>query len=619
MPWHISDDGKGNCVIKDDTGETVKCHDTHEEAVAHMRALYASEEKSVTFVTYGGVVKALPDNKIGGYLVTFGGLDMTGDYFDAKTDFGEYSKLPVLYHHGFDDKLKTRRIGTAEVRQDEVGLWAEAQLSMRDEYEKMVYEMAGAGKLGWSSGAAAHVTAREDDEKGSHITQWYMAEASLTPCPAEPRNSVMTLKAFLGDSTVTQTPEGEPEAERSAESEGGEDKADIKPILQGETKMENTPELQALLAEVSANSAKEAIKLFRESEPAEKTADIKITKDEAEQQFKDPSEFFQAVKFAAVYPSSIDKRLLPLKQQGMGETVPSHGGFLVPDQVSNTILENVYGTGTLLSLFKRDQVQGNSMTYNIVDETSRADGSRYGGIAGYWLGEGATKTPSHPLFRQLELKLRKVCALCIATDELLEDAGALQSWLMRTVPMELRFRVEDAIINGTGVGMPFGILTSPALIGLARTTTDVADAFDIGRMWSRRYAGAQDYVWLYSPSMFPSLLNLVVGTTPVFLPAGGLSGLPYATLLGRPCYETEYQPITNTAGSFMLISPSAYPMIEKAGGIQSASSIHVYFTTDESAFRFVYRIDGAPSWNAALTGNDGVTVSPFITLAATTI
>ena len=614
MPWHIDDDGKGKCVIKDDTGETVKCHDTHEEAVAHMQALYASEEKSVTVITYGGVVKALPDNKVGGYLVTFGGLDMTGDYFDKDTDFGEYSRLPVLYHHGFDEKMKTRRIGTAEVKQDDLGLWAEAQLNMRDEYEKMVYEMAQNGKLGWSSGAAAHVVNKEDDEKGSHITQWYMAEASLTPCPAEPRNSVIPLKSFISDNTANQTPEDKSEATQVATSEGGKDKADIQP--KGEAKMEITPELQALLDAGAEN----AVKKFRESEPAEKTADIKITKDEAEQPFKSPSEFFQAVKVAGQYPASIDKRLLPLKQTGMGETVPSHGGFLVPEQVAGGILEKVYGVGTLMSIFPRDPVQGNSMTYNVVDETSRADGSRYGGLYGYWMAEAAQKTASHPLFRQLELKLKKVAALVYATDELLEDANALQSWIMNTVPNELRFRVEDAIVNGTGVGQPLGILSSPALIALARTTTDAFDSADIGRMWGRRYPGVNDYVWLASHTLFPSLLNLAVGTTPVFLPPGGLSGLPYATLLGRPYYETEYQPAAGTQGDIILVSPSCYKMIEKSGGIQSASSIHVNFIYDESVFRFVYRVDGCPLWASAVTEHDAVTtISPYVTLAATTI
>lgn len=46
MPWSIKmRDGK-HCVVKDETGETEACHDTHEEAVRHQRALYASEDAS---------------------------------------------------------------------------------------------------------------------------------------------------------------------------------------------------------------------------------------------------------------------------------------------------------------------------------------------------------------------------------------------------------------------------------------------------------------------------------------------------------------------------------------------------------------------------------------------
>lgn len=38
MPYKLN----GNCVVKSDTGATVKCHDTHEQALAHLRALYAN-------------------------------------------------------------------------------------------------------------------------------------------------------------------------------------------------------------------------------------------------------------------------------------------------------------------------------------------------------------------------------------------------------------------------------------------------------------------------------------------------------------------------------------------------------------------------------------------------
>lgn len=52
MPYKLSEDGKGNCVEKED-GTIVKCHDSHAQAVDHMQALYASEEdaSSKEFIT----------------------------------------------------------------------------------------------------------------------------------------------------------------------------------------------------------------------------------------------------------------------------------------------------------------------------------------------------------------------------------------------------------------------------------------------------------------------------------------------------------------------------------------------------------------------------------------
>jgi hypothetical protein len=43
MPWHIAHQNGKYCVVKDDNGESAGCHPTRQEAVAQLRALYASE------------------------------------------------------------------------------------------------------------------------------------------------------------------------------------------------------------------------------------------------------------------------------------------------------------------------------------------------------------------------------------------------------------------------------------------------------------------------------------------------------------------------------------------------------------------------------------------------
>ena len=79
--------------------------------------------------------------------------------------------------------------------------------------------------------------------------------------------------------------------------------------------------------------------------------------------------------------------------------------------------------------------------------------------------------------------------------------------------------------------------------------------------------------------------------------------------------EIEQCSALGDVGDIILADLSQYLTIEK-GGLQSASSIHVQFVTDETAYRFVVRNNGQPIWNSALTPYKGANdLSPFVTLA----
>ena len=575
----------------------------------------------------GDAVKAIGENKVGGYLVRFSSPkdpDLSGEFFTKSTQFGPASILPVFYHHGFDGSIGKRVLGKADVKFDEVGMWVEAQLEMRDEYEKQIYELAKSGKLGWSSGSMSHLVEYESVGKSTWIKTWIVGEASLTPTPAEARNEVIPLKSYLSDNAAIQKPEGEAEGAKAPQSEGGTDAESTlsSPKGEGAKKMEITQEmLQQAIVDAGKSAAAEAVKAYRESEPPVKTAEANITvvKDEGDQPWRSKGEFFMAVKQAGLHPASEDPRLLAVKATGANEAIPSQGGYLVPPEVSTSIIGSMYRPGTLLSQMRVETISSNRMIYPAVDETSRANGSRNGGIYGYWTGEGEEKTASKGAFRQLDIPLHKLAVLCVATDELLADATALESWLGTAVPDEIRFRVEDAIINGDGVAKPYGILKNVSgLTSCTRTDASEIDALDIGRMWGARVAGQGDYIWVCNQGIFPQLLNLSVGQMPVFLPAGGMGGQIYSTLLGRPLIEVEYCPALGTAGDLLLFSPSAYKLVQKGGGIETASSIHVYFTKDETAFRWVYRIGGQPVYNAEMTGFDSATYGRYMVLTATT-
>ncbi len=143
--------------------------------------------------------------RIGGYLVVWGGpdqRDLHGEYFTPDTDLALdwYARRPVLYQHGRDGRLKTALVGVIDtLRADDVGLWAEAQLDLRQRYVRAVRGLIERGALGWSSGSLPHLVEVAPDGR---IVRWPVVEGSLTPTPAEPRrtdvNTIKSAYALLG-------------------------------------------------------------------------------------------------------------------------------------------------------------------------------------------------------------------------------------------------------------------------------------------------------------------------------------------------------------------------------------------------------------------------------------
>lgn len=321
----------------------------------------------------------------------------------------------------------------------------------------------------------------------------------------------------------------------------------------------------------------------------------------------------------------VDPRLRQLNAAtGMSEGVPSDGGFLVQTEYSNDLIRPMYENGQILQRVRRIPIGPgkNGLKMNAVNETSRANGSRWGGVQAYWTGEGQLKTPSAPTFRTMELNLKKLTGLCYATDELLEDSVALEDVIRQAFEDEFTFMTEDAVVNGDGVGKPLGFLNAGGTVQVSKETGQAAATIvpeNIMNMWIRMPARSrQNAVWLINQDAEANLNLMTVGGTaavPIYMPAGGLSAAPFATLLGRPVIAVEYNATLGTAGDIMLVDLSQYLLIDK-GGTKRDTSIHVRFLYDETVFRFVYRVDGQPMWNTAVTPKNGSnTISPFITLA----
>jgi HK97 family phage major capsid protein len=353
--------------------------------------------------------------------------------------------------------------------------------------------------------------------------------------------------------------------------------------------------------------------------------------------FKSLGDFAMAVK-SRDCNEGLDDRLkvvISKAPQGQNTTTGEEGGLLVPPEFSTQIRERVYSEENLINRVDEYTIQGNSMSWLRVKENSRADGSRWGGVQAYWVEEGNQLTKSQTAFERMTVRPKKLAVLIYATDEMMSDSPiALEQYLTRAAGREIGFKTSDSMINGDGVGKPLGILNSDCLVSVAKESGQAADTvvgLNVMKMWSRLHpASRSNAIWIYNQDVEVQLWQMKLETIienqagdenvggyawPVYLPPGGLSDSPYATIMGRPAIPMEWLPALGDKGDLILADWSQYAAGVK-GGIKAAMSIHLRFDYDETAFRFTFRVDGQPWWPSALTPYKGSnTTSPFVTLA----
>lgn len=394
-------------------------------------------------------------------------------------------------------------------------------------------------------------------------------------------------------------------------------------------------EINAKLAEIKAHKAKiEAQKeIDAMDEERKKQAQTPVNepiyaqpKDPNEKKWKGMGEFLQAVAKASSPGGRMDNRLTYQNSaSGLNESVASEGGFMLENDFIQDLFDTMITQSQVANRIRMIPIGANTNRLRAlgIDETSRANGSRWGGVQAYWVAEADTVTQTKPKFREIEMSLQKLLALCYVTDDLLQDTTALEAIVRQAYADEMSFKIDDAIINGTGVGMPLGILNSDALVTVPKETSQAAGTIkyeNILKMWSSMPARLRaNAVWYINQEiesqLYTMALNVGTGGAPVFLPSGGASGSQFSTLLNRPIVPIEQCSPLGKKGDIILADPTQYIGIDKKAPTADVS-IHVRFLYDEQVFRFIYKFNGAPYRNKPITPYKGANaLSPFVALA----
>jgi len=333
--------------------------------------------------------------------------------------------------------------------------------------------------------------------------------------------------------------------------------------------------------------------------------------------FRDSTEYFSALA---------SQRHDPRLQKRAQSTFPdSDGGFAVPTPLAREIFDTAL-EGEIVRPRARVFVMG-SQTLQIPswDGSDHSSDTVYSGITSSWKGEATELDVKTTKMRAVELKSKKFALLGRVSTELAEDSPTFAREFTRALTDAAGWHLDNAFLNGNGTTQPQGLLdtSNPALVTVAKESGQSANTIlfeNIVAMWSRLWPrGHSNAVWIANHDIIPQLymMSQAIGTAgvPVYMPANGAAGTPFASLFGRPLLFSEKVPTLGTAGDVGLYDLSQYALGIRAE-IALMISPHVYFSSDELAFRLRVRVDGKSLWDSAITPAKGAnTLSPFVTLA----
>ena len=296
-----------------------------------------------------------------------------------------------------------------------------------------------------------------------------------------------------------------------------------------------------------------------------------------------------------------------------------YGGFLIPEGIAPGLLK----VGTEADPIG-SRVTQIPMTNPVVRFNARTDkdhsSSVSGGLTVTRRAETQTQAATRTVYEQITLNARSLFGLSYATEEILERSPISFAAILQAV-----FRDQFAAhlinerLNGTGVGEFEGIMTSPALITIAKEAGQDADTLvyeNLIKMRARcwNYSNA---IWIANHDTLPQLMSIVFPGTLGGFPVWQTSARESEpnVLFGRPVVLTEFAKTVGDLGDIVLADWSQY-LEGTFKPLRSAESIHVRFINHERTFKFWIENDARGWWRSALTPKNGSTLSPFVTLAA---
>lgn len=305
-------------------------------------------------------------------------------------------------------------------------------------------------------------------------------------------------------------------------------------------------------------------------------------------------------------------------EKAMSAGDPTAGGFLVPIEFSQDIIELLRASGVVRSL--------SPVTMPMTSGTVKVPRITAGSTAAY-VGENANVTKSEVETGQLTLTFKKLAALVPISNDLLRYSAPSADGIVRDDMVRSMMSREDlAFIRGDGLsGTPKGLknwisadnkFDANGTVSLANVTTDLGTAMqrimdaNITLIIQQGATGGVDVRpgWIFSPRQWKYLTTVLTGTGQYAFRDEMLRG----TLWGFP-----YRVTTQCEDSTVYFGCFAHAVIGESLGLvvdasqeaayHDGSSVIAAFSQDQTVIRVIAEHDFALRHNKAFSLIEGVT------------
>lgn len=328
-----------------------------------------------------------------------------------------------------------------------------------------------------------------------------------------------------------------------------------------------------------------------------------------------PNDFFNALATRTFLPGMIANATAT---EGIG----ADGGFDVPTVWYRGVIDQALQVSEFAQRCRIFPADSNNLVIPMLDTTNRAAG--VAGLIANWSGENEAQTAQVMKWRAVEMKLKKTFILSEASSELVEDGINYSQQLDEGMSLATAQSLDAAILYGTGVKMPLGIVNSPGAIEIPKEGSQVADTVvweNLVKMYARLTPAAQKRAtWFVSPDVLPSLMAVKVpGTDAPALLSGGFNdagaGAPAMSIFGRPVVVTEIAGQIGDKGDVVFADLSQYALLLKRRA-RMESDNGPGFNRDVVSFRMIMRVDGTPLWTGPITPFNGGATQTWATYLA---